>query len=243
LDSSRLRTGEIVAGIAGIALFVFLFFDWFAAGEEGFDTGGVSGWDGLGTDVTGCIVFLAAVAGPALALLAMSGQRFNVPAPRGAGTAALGLLTVAIIVWRIFANPGDLKVGLFLGLAAAIALAAGALLALREDGIEALVSVPGGRTRTASASAPAATPIPPPVATPARSSARSSGSTTRRSTAKKPAARSGSRTGAKSGRSKAGGSRSTSSRSRSGSSKARSSKSTRSPSQGAKRSSRGGKEK
>jgi hypothetical protein len=264
LDSSRLRTGEIVAGIAGIALFVFLFFDWFAAGEEGFDTGGVSGWDGLGTDVTGFIVFLAAVAGPALALLAMSGQRFNVPAPRGAGTAALGLLTVAIIVWRIFANPGDLKVGLFLGLAAAIALAAGALLALREDGIEALVSVPGGRTRAASASAPPATPTPPPVAKQARRSGGSSGSTTRRSTAKKPAAkkpaakkpaaRSGSRTGAKSGRSKAGGSRSTSSRSRSSSTKSRSSKSSRSRSSSsskssgsrsssAKRSSRGGKKK
>jgi hypothetical protein len=67
LDSSRLRTGEIVAGIAGVALFVFPFFDWFAAGEEGFDTGGVSGWDGFGTDVTGFIVFLAAAAGPALA--------------------------------------------------------------------------------------------------------------------------------------------------------------------------------
>jgi hypothetical protein len=265
LDSSRLRTGEIVAGIAGIALFVFLFFDWFAAGEEGFDTGGVSGWDGLGTDVSGFIVFLAAVAGPALALLAMSGQRFNVPAPRGAGTAALGLLTVAIIVWRIFANPGDLKVGLFLGLAAAIALAAGALLALREDGIEALVSVPGGRTRAASASAPPATPTPPPVAKQARRSGGSSSSTTRRSTAKKPAAkkpaakkpaaaRSGSRTGAKSGRSKAGGSRSTSSRSRSSSTKSRSSKSSRSRSSSsskssgsrsssAKRSSRGGKKK
>jgi hypothetical protein len=259
LDSSRLRTGEIVAGIAGIALFVFLFFDWFAAGEEGFDTGGVSGWDGLGTDVSGFIVFLAAVAGPALALLAMSGQRFNVPAPRGAGTAALGLLTVAIIVWRIFANPGDLKVGLFLGLAAAIALAAGALLALREDGIEALVSVPGGRTRAASASAPPATPTPPPVAKQARRSGGSSSSRTRRSTAKKPAAkkpaaRSGSRTGAKSGRSKAGGSRSTSSRSRSSSTKSRSSKSSRSRSSSsskssgsrsssAKRSSRGGKKK
>ena len=207
MDSSRLRTGEIVAGIAGIALFVFLFFDWFAAGEEGFDTGGVSGWDGLGTDVTGFIVFLAAVAGPALALLAMSGRRLNVQAPRGAGTAALGLLTVAITVWRIFANPGDLKVGLFLGLAAAIAISAGALMALREDGIEALVSVPGGRTRAASASAPPATPTPPPAAKPARRSGGSSGSTTRRPTAKKPAAkkpaaRSGSRSGAKSGRTK-----------------------------------------
>jgi hypothetical protein len=233
----------MVAGIAGIALFVFLFFDWFSAGVEGFDTGGVSGWDGLGTDVTGFVVFLAAVAGPALALLAVSGQRFNVPAPRGAGTAALGLLTVAIIVWRIFANPGDLKVGLFLGLAAAIAIAAGALMALREDGIEALVSVPGGRTRAASASAPPATPTPPPAATPARRRGGSSGSTTRRSTAKKPADRSGSRAGGKSGRSKPSGSRTTSSRTRSSSTKSRSSKSSRSRSSSAKRSSSGGKKK
>jgi hypothetical protein len=233
----------MVAGIAGIALFVFLFFDWFSAGVEGFDTGGVSGWDGLGTDVTGFVVFLAAVAGPALALLAVSGQRFNVPAPRGAGTAALGLLTVAIIVWRIFANPGDLKVGLFLGLAAAIAIAAGALMALREDGIEALVSVPGGRTRAASASAPPATPTPPPAATPARRRGGSSGSTTRRSTPKKPAARPGSRAGGKSGRSKPSGSRTTSSRTRSSSTKSRSSKSSRSRSSSAKRSSSGGKKK
>lgn len=226
----------MVAAIGGVALFAFLFFDWFSAGIEGFDAGGVSGWDGLGTDVTGFIVFLAAVAGPALALLAISGQRLNVPAPRGAGTAALGLLTVAIIVWRIFANPGDLKVGLFLGLAAAIAIAVGALMALREDGIKALVSVPGGRTRAAAASAPPATPNPPPAAT-ARKGGRSSSSTTRRSTAKKPA-RASSR-GSKSTRTKASGSRTTSSRSRSGSSKSRSSKSSGSRSSGAKRSSGG----
>ena len=36
MDSSRLRTGEIVAGVGGLALFVFLFFDWFGAGG-GFD--------------------------------------------------------------------------------------------------------------------------------------------------------------------------------------------------------------
>jgi hypothetical protein len=217
VDSSRLRTGEMVAGIGGIALFVFLFIDWFGAGFEGFDDG-VSGWDGLGTDVTGFIVFLAAVAGPALALLAMAGQRLNVPAPRGAGTAALGMLTVAIIAWRIFANPGDLKVGLFLGLAAAVAIAVGALMALREDGIEALVAVRGGRTRTAGASAAAATP--------ARSSSRGSKAT---------------RSKASGSRSKTSRSRTTSSRSRSGSSKSRSSKSSRSRSQTAKGSSRGGK--
>ncbi len=209
----------MVAGIGGLALFVFLFFDWFSAGIEGFDGGGVDGWDGLGGDFTGFIVFLSAVAGVVLALLAMSGRKLNVPAPRGTGTAVLGLLSVAIIVWRIFANPGDLKVGLFLGLAAAIAIAAGALIALREDGIEALVSAAGGRTRASSASAPAATPAPPPAAAPAKSGGRGGGSAKPRTTARKAPARS---SGSRSRASKSG-SRSSSSRSRSSSAKGRSS--------------------
>jgi hypothetical protein len=72
----------------------------------------------------------------------------------------LGSLSVAIILWRLLANgEADLKVGIFLGLIAAGAVAYGALLALREDGIEPLVAVAGGRTRAASAaSAPKATP-------------------------------------------------------------------------------------
>jgi hypothetical protein len=103
----------MVAGIGGVALFVFLFFDWFGAGIEGFD-GGVSGWDGLGADFSGFIVASSSFAGVALALLAMSGQKVNVPAPRGSATAVLGLLSVAIIIWRVFASTG-IKVGLFLG--------------------------------------------------------------------------------------------------------------------------------
>jgi hypothetical protein len=226
VDSSRLRTGEMIAAIGGLALFVFLFFDWFGAGIEGFDGGGLSGWDGLGDDVTGFVVFLAAVAGPALALLAMSGQKLNLPTPRGGGTAVLGLLSVAIIVWRIFANPGDLKVGIFLGLVAAAAIAAGALIALREDGIEALVSVPGGRTGPAAASAPPAMPAPPTAATPARKTDASGGTTTRRSSPKKSPARTSrasSRSGSKSTSSRASGARATSSRSRSGAAMGRSS--------------------
>lgn len=194
----------MAAGIGGVALFVFLFFDWFGAGIEGFD-GGVSGWDSLGLDFSGFIVALTSFAGAALALLAMSGQKVNVPLPRGSVTAVLGLLSVAIIVWRIFANPGDLKFGLFLGLLAAIAIAAGALTALREDGFEALVPVPGGRKGDAAASAPAATPAPPPAATPAKSAAGSGGSTTtRRATPEKPSSRSTAKTGSRSGSAKGG---------------------------------------
>jgi hypothetical protein len=204
LDSSRLRTGEIVAGIGGVALFLFLFFDWFGGGAE--VTGnvvngtatlshpGISGWDAL-TDLPGFLIVLSGVAGIALAYLAAAGQRVNVPVRRGATTALLGALAVLLILWRMFAGSPTLKIGVFLGLAAAIAITAGALMALGEDGFQPLVAVAGGRTRAASASAPAETPAPPPAAPPAKSSSRSSGSTTttKRSTAKKPAARSGSK--------------------------------------------------
>jgi hypothetical protein len=217
LDSSRLRTGEIVAGIAGLALFVFLFFDWFGGGAEvsgslvnGTATlshPGISGWDAL-TDLPGFLIIMSGVAGIALAYLAASGQRVNIPVRRGAITALLGALAVLLILWRMFAGSPTLKIGVFLGLAAAIAITAGALIALREDGFEPLVAVAGGRTRAAPAAAaagtaPAATPAPPPATAPAKSTSSSGGSTTTKRVAakKKPATRAGSK--AKSSGSKA----------------------------------------
>jgi hypothetical protein len=226
LDSSRLRTGELVAGIGGLALFVFLFFDWFGGGAEvsgsvvnGTATlshPGISGWDAL-TDLPGFLIILSGISGIALAYLAMAGQRVNIPVRRGAITALLGALAVLLILWRMFAGSPTLKIGVFLGLAAAIAITAGALMALGEDGFQPLVAVGGGRTRAASASAPAATP-PAPAAVPAKSkSSSSSGSTTtKRSTAKKPAARSKSKAKSSSSRSTATKKKSSSSRSSAG---------------------------
>jgi hypothetical protein len=232
LDSSRLRSGEIVAGIGGVALFVFLFFDWFGGGAE--VTGslvngtatlshpGVSGWDAL-TDLPGFLIILSGISGIALAYLAVAGQRVNIPVQRGAVTALLGILAVLLILWRMFAGSPTLKIGVFLGLGAAIAITAGALMALGEDGFEPLVAVAGGRTRAASASAPAATPTPRPAAAPAKSASRSSGSTTtkKRSTAKKPAARSGSKAKSSSSRSSSTKKKSSSSSSKSKSSTSR----------------------
>jgi hypothetical protein len=205
LDSSRLRTGEIVAGIGGFALFVFLFFDWYGGGAEvsgnvlgGTTTithPGVSGWDAL-TDLPGFLIILAGVSGIALAYLAAAGQRVNLPVRRGAVTATLGILAVLLILWRMFAGSPSLRIGIFLGLGAAIAIAVGALMALGEEGFQPLVAVAGGRTKAAAASAPAATPpVPPPAEeptteAPAASSSGSSGTATKRSSAKKSPARS-----------------------------------------------------
>ncbi|MGE5745963.1 MAG: hypothetical protein ACM33U_01730, partial [Solirubrobacterales bacterium] len=68
------------------------------------------------------------------------------------------------------------KIGIFLGLGAAIAITVGALMALREDGFEPLVAVAGGRGRTASAGAPAGTPAPPTEEAPASTRTGSGGS-------------------------------------------------------------------
>jgi hypothetical protein len=227
LDPSRLRTGEIVAGIGGGALFVFLFFDWFSNANELGGGGGISGWDAL-TDLPGFLIIVSGVAGIALACLAAAGQRLNIPVQRGLTTALLGALAVLLILWRMFAGSPTLKIGVFLGLAAAIAITAGALMALDEDGFKPLVAVAGGRTRAASASAPAATPPPPPAAT--KSASRSSGSTTtrKRSTTTKKSSPT-KKSSARSGGSSSSGSRSKSPGKRSGGTK-RSSGATRSSS-------------
>jgi hypothetical protein len=219
MDFQRLRTGEIVAGVAGVALLLFLFFDWFGGGVEISAGGtedvpglgevptppkveqtGVSGWDAL-TDFDGFLITLSAIAGITLAGLAAAGKRIRLGGlPRGEVTAFLGSLASLLILWRIFAQPvpgADLKIGIFLGLIAAVGIAVGALMALREDGFEPVIDKPGGRTRSAASSAASSS-----------SKSRSSASTTtKRSTARKPAAKSR----AKSSTSK---SRSSSSRSR-----------------------------
>jgi hypothetical protein len=182
VDSSRLRTGELVAGGGGIALFLFLFFDWFSGGAEltgsvgnlTVSSVGINGWDAL-TDLPGFLIILAGVSGIALACLAAAGQRVNLPVPRGGVTAALGSLAVLLILWRMLAGSPTLKIGIFLGLAAAVAITVGALMALAEDGFQPLVAVASAPTAVVAASAPPATPSPP-KATDKGSTAKKKGS-------------------------------------------------------------------
>ena len=171
LDFSRLRQGEIVAGIGGIALIVFLFFDWFE---------GTSGWSAYGADLTGFIIALAGFTAVKFAGLAAMGKRLNIPVPRGGITLVLGALASLIIIWSILAADFDgIKFGLILGLAAAVAITAGSVLALRERGWEPLVNDGGATRSSGTATTRRAT----------SSSSSSSGSTTRKSAAKKSPAK------------------------------------------------------
>jgi hypothetical protein len=168
----------LVAGIAGAALIIFMFLPWFSLGVEapevtldlpGIDEGPLapsdvdvdddaSGWDSL-TDIDGFLIAAAGIAGIALALLAAAGRRLNLGGlPRGCITSGLGALATALIVWRIFAQPipgADLKIGIFLGLLAALGVTAGAVMALREGGFEPLPAAAGAARKKPAAPKPA----------------------------------------------------------------------------------------
>ncbi|HEY7121262.1 MAG TPA: hypothetical protein VH329_01765, partial [Solirubrobacterales bacterium] len=165
-----------VAGIGGVALFIFFFFDWYGT-LNGFRAS-AAGWDVI-VDLPGFLIALAGVSGVALACLAAAGQRLNIPVQRGAVTAGLGSLAVLLILWRMVAGSPTLKIGIFLALAAAVAIAAGAVLTLAEEGFRPLVAVSSGKTTSvAAASAPATKTKPLPKK-----------GTTKKSTTKKSAAK------------------------------------------------------
>jgi hypothetical protein len=142
MNLSRLRAGEVLAGIAGIALFAFMFLDWFGtSGPELPEVPGIENAPGVPPGLGGDTV----------AILAAMGSRLNLPVPRGSLAIVLGEVSAVLILWKIFDPPGDadLKIGVYLGLAASLAIALGAYLAMRDRGTDVLVpeGEPGGGRR------------------------------------------------------------------------------------------------
>ncbi len=168
----NLNTGEKLAGVSGIALLLIMFiFDWFTYGEGSFSAGG-SAWQTM--ELIRFILFLAAVAAIALAVVAANRTTVDLPVALSAVTAGLGILSVVLILFRIISPPdfglGEVAeafggeadvgrgIGVFLGLIAAAGVAAGGWLAMQEE----------GSSFTGSTGDTAPPPPPPPAAPPAR---------------------------------------------------------------------------
>jgi hypothetical protein len=149
MDLARLGQGEKVAGISGVLLILFMFiFDWFGikfeppgvlvASERMGDAWSVYGsGDLLPTDI---VLFVAALAAIGLGLLAMVRGPAGVPVAVSAIVAGLGLLSVVLVVVSIISPPtfgggaageGEQvrKIGVWLGLIAAVGIAAGGYMA------------------------------------------------------------------------------------------------------------------
>lgn len=184
--ADRLSTGEKVAGASAILLFVFMFFDWFGVkvtGVEGFsgtfsDVGG-SAWDTL--DVIPIVLVVTIVAALALVVVRLAEADFEPIVPISILVAALGAISVVLVLYRVIDPPsyGEFggvsvdatrKVGLFLGLIAAAGIALGGWRTMQEEGAtfgDAADRLGGGGGAPPPPGGPGAGPPPPPPPPPA----------------------------------------------------------------------------
>jgi hypothetical protein len=158
-DTTRLRFGDIVAGIGGVVLFLSLFLDWFSItskaevlGQSRETSVGVSGWSGLSfIDILLLIIALVAIA---IAVLRALNMMPSLPVTPGMILLGLGGLAVLLVLFRLIFVPdfgtGDItevsaagfkasvdtgrSFGIFIGLLAAVAVAVGGWLTWTEEG-------------------------------------------------------------------------------------------------------------
>jgi uncharacterized membrane protein YhaH (DUF805 family) len=144
MDVNRLSTGEKIAGVSAILLFIFMFFDWFTAsasnGLFSVSVGG-SAWDAM--DVIPIILLIAIVAAVGVAVVRLTDAVFEPAISMNAVVAVLGAISVLLILYRIISPPDsgiseisvDPAVGAFLGLIAAAGITYGGYRAMQEEGV------------------------------------------------------------------------------------------------------------
>ncbi len=199
LDISRLRRSDRIVGASAIALFIFLFFFKWYGGSAGSSAGGLnvsnsySGWHTFTNSrwiwLITIVVALGSVA------IAAGALKFKSPVQLGVLVAGLGALTTLLIFYRIVHHPSGgssgtvagvsysysygIKIGIWLGLIAAVALTYGGYLTMGDEGtsladVREQASATIGNfnagqssteTSTGATTTTIATPIPTPPAT------------------------------------------------------------------------------
>jgi formate hydrogenlyase subunit 3/multisubunit Na+/H+ antiporter MnhD subunit len=130
MDLRRLRAGEWITAISGVALLVSLFAPWYEAD----DAPATSGFESLAV----IDILLALVAAGAVALLIITAAQRLPAVPLTVSTLVClsGLLAVVLVLIRVLDLPGDASArewGLWLGLAGALGIVVGSLIAMRDE--------------------------------------------------------------------------------------------------------------
>jgi hypothetical protein len=123
MDLRRLRHGEWIAGIAGTALLVALFLDWYSA--DGGAT--ANAWESFA--VADVVFALAALMGIALALAAVTQRSPAVPQTISSLTVPVAFVAAVLVVIYALSLPDGAsgrELGLYLGIAGALGVLVGA---------------------------------------------------------------------------------------------------------------------
>jgi FtsH-binding integral membrane protein len=138
MDLRRLRAGEWIAAVSGAALFVSLFLPWYGVERSGAAPDGgaaeLTAWEALAA----IDVLLALVAAGAVALLVVTAsQRVPaVPIALSAFVVLAGLAGLLLVLVRVASLPDGAdgrEWALWLALVAALGVAAGGSLAMRDE--------------------------------------------------------------------------------------------------------------
>lgn len=166
---ARLRAGEAIALFSAVALFVVMFVNWYGAEVSGqartIELGGGSGAGGdawQSVEVLAFYLLLTILVTVAAALLRLTGSKWRPLVPLSAAVAVLGGIAALSILGRILFLPdfgflggvpvyATLKLGVFLGLAAAAGIAYGGYRAMGEEGAS-FAGIADGLSRPSAAS-------------------------------------------------------------------------------------------
>jgi len=183
MDVDKLNTGEKIAGVSAVLLFVFMFFDWFGvevsgtSGSVSFGSGASeSAWEAL--DFIPIVLVVTIVVALVNVVLRLSDSEYEPPISINVAVAVLGGLSALLVLFRVVFPPdfgtfggvsvdATLSFGVFLGLIAAAGIAYGGYRAMQEEGTTFSgtadkLSGPGDPPPP-----PSSTPPPPPPPPPA----------------------------------------------------------------------------
>ena len=146
---SRLRDGEWIAGVGGVALLASLFTVWYAptvvfGALDRLDLR-TTGWEAF--SVLDVVLALLALVPLALVVLQATRESPSLPVAFSVLTMLAGLLATLLILYRIVNQPGpndrvEVELGAWIGLAAAAITAAGGWRSLREEAIPGVALPP-----------------------------------------------------------------------------------------------------
>jgi hypothetical protein len=186
MDVDKLNTGEKIAGVSAVLLFIFMFFDWFGVEISGegssvsFGSGaGGSAWDAL--DFIPIVLVITIVVALVNVFLRLSDSDYEPPVSMNVAVAVLGGLSTLLVLFRILDPPGfgtfggvsvdaTLEFGIFLGLITAAGIAYGGYRGMQEEGTTfsgAADKLSGGGPSDPPPP-PSSTPPPPPPPPPAQ---------------------------------------------------------------------------
>ena len=151
-DLARVRSGELVAGLGGLALLVFMFVpDWYTVKGPLAPTlanlGGRTTWDGWwGLAGARYLILLSVISALALLYFQAAQRAPAIPATFSVIVTVLGVASVLALIYRLLAGPPaeggflDQQAGVYLGLLAALAVTYGGYRSLREESGSEIVS-------------------------------------------------------------------------------------------------------